>query len=67
MSDPADGKTYTVILDEASRVEITSASPSVVIIKNAISTHAKNQYSSSEMDVITAQAVDRIAAQGLFL
>jgi len=65
--DPADGKTYDVVLDESSKVEIASASPSVTIIKNKITAHANNTFTAGEAERIAIDAVLVIENEGLLI
>jgi hypothetical protein len=65
--DPDDGKTYDVLLDEAARNLLTSASSSVTTIETAITDHVNNTFTADEAEVIALSAVDIIAQEGLFL
>jgi len=65
--DPADGKTYDIVLDESSKTELASASPSVTIIKTKITAHANNTFSADDAEKIAIQAVQKIEAAGLLL
>jgi hypothetical protein len=64
--DATDGKLYSVVLDEATKVLISNASDGVAHIKTAILANGNNSYTDSEAEALAVRASFLIHDKGLY-